>query len=386
MSRTVYLGHYGDPARRAVSPACVAVMDYLIDTLVSLGEPPVVVSPARPRAPGEPATEMLRASGVPCHYTSSHCGRLPGGRRARARALEAALLRLLRDGDTLLVYHSPLLSRVVERVRRVRRVRLILQVCEVYADALGGRARPVRRARELAYLRRADGYIFSSGALAATLGGGRPHAVCLGSYRVVEVSAPPSDGMTHMIYAGTLDPRKGGAETAVAVAEHLPADYHLHILGFGNESEVAALKRRLSARGSSPSRATVTYDGVLSGAAFSAALARCRVGLCTQDPAGDFNETSFPSKILTYMAHGLRVVSTRVRVVEASAVSGDVIFADDPAALAAAIRRAVAHPTGESLPVVEPRARIRALDAAFVRSLGALLESVTEVEPCAPAL
>ena len=38
----------------------------------------------------------------------------------------------------------------------------------------------------------------------------------------------------------------------------------------------------------------------------------CHIGLCTQDPFAKFTTTSFPSKILTYLSNGLRVVAVSI--------------------------------------------------------------------------
>jgi glycosyltransferase involved in cell wall biosynthesis len=85
----------------------------------------------------------------------------------------------------------------------------------------------------------------------------------------------------------------------------------------------------------------LTYDGVLYDEAYTDFLHSCHIGLSTQDPAGAFNATSFPSKVLSYMASGLRVVSARIPVVESSLV-GDCLYyygEQSPEAIAAAIQR-----------------------------------------------
>ena len=87
------------------------------------------------------------------------------------------------------------------------------------------------------------------------------------------------------------------------------------------------------------SQCRVTYDGVLTGEKFSQFLQSCQIGLSTQNPNGAFNDTSFPSKILTYLCNGLKVVSVRIPAVERSAISGAVTFYEEqtPEAIADAI-------------------------------------------------
>jgi hypothetical protein len=69
----------------------------------------------------------------------------------------------------------------------------------------------------------------------------------------------------------------------------------------------------------------LTYDGLKSGEEYICFLQKCQIGLCTQIPDAKYTETSFPSKILVYMANGLRVLSPRIKAVEESSV-GDLIY------------------------------------------------------------
>ncbi len=374
MAETVYLGYYGDPATRRVSPACVAVMDFVADSLRTIGRSPTLLSPARPFADESDERDGCLYTVPPVETDLSRggtvvgLGRLPARAVAyarRAKALDDALDAAVRDGDTLLVYHSLRLMRAVRRLRSRRRIRLILQVCEIYADASADRR---HRAAELDYVRAADGYLFSSDLLAGTLGDGRPFAVCYGDCRPVSTGpARPSDKV-HMVYAGTLDPRKGGARMAIEAAGYLPAKVHLHIAGFGTPAEVADIQGRI--RAANAAGATVTYDGVLTGEAYRALLGACTVGLAVQDPDGYFNRTSFPSKILSYLGHGLQVVSSRAPAVERSAVRDAVTFCDayTPAAVAEAVWQAMTAPR-----VPDPRRVTEALAADFQRQLGHLL-------------
>lgn len=50
--------------------------------------------------------------------------------------------------------------------------------------------------------------------------------------------------------------------------------------------------------------------------------------MSTQDPSAAFNSTSFPSKILVYLANGLKVVSIRIPAIEQSAVVDSLVFYD----------------------------------------------------------
>ena len=117
---------------------------------------------------------------------------------------------------------------------------------------------------------------------------------------------------------------RGGGIAAVEAAAFLPANYHVHILGFGNESDTKKLKDIMTSL-VEKYKCKVTLDGCLSGEEYIRFIQSCDIGLNTQNPNADFNATSFPSKILSYMSNGLHVVSVRIPVVELSEI-GDYMY------------------------------------------------------------
>jgi hypothetical protein len=166
-----------------------------------------------------------------------------------------------------------------------------------------------------------------------------PYAVIHGTYDVEPVLNQQSGDKIHVVYAGTLSKIKGGAYAAAESARFLGENYRVHILGFGNNEQVEEIKA-LADKISAENGCRVSYDGCLSGEKYLRFIQACHIGLSTQNPQGGFNETSFPSKILTYMANGLQVVSARIPVVECSAVNDYIIYYDSqtPENIASAIK------------------------------------------------
>ena len=99
-------------------------------------------------------------------------------------------------------------------------------------------------------------------------------------------------------------------------------------------------------------------------------MQKCHVGLSTQNPDAEYNDTSFPSKILSYMANGLRVVSIRIRTVETSSIADKVYFYDrqSPKDIADTIMNINFNDLYDS------RQIIRTLDEKFDKEIGSLLE------------
>ena len=165
------------------------------------------------------------------------------------------------------------------------------------------------------------------------------------------------------VYAGTLDPLKGGAARAVALSRYLGERYEVHILGFGSAPDLDSLRRQISEL---PCPDRVILHSPLEGQEFLNFLGSCDIGLSTQSTADAFNESSFPSKILSYLGAGLPVVSVPAPAVVSSQVSHAISIAesDDPRDLALAIRSLAQDTRARS-----PEETLARLDIDFEHSL-----------------
>ena len=176
----------------------------------------------------------------------------------------------------------------------------------------------------------------------------------------------------HCVYAGTFDPTKGGAAAAAAAA-FLPEKYHVHILGFGTDEQKEKLMELIQSI-QLKAKCTLTYDGLKSGEEYIRFLQGCQIGLCTQIPDAKYTETSFPSKVLVYLANGLRVLSVRIPAVENSEVGSILYYYDkqEPQEIAKALM---------SIPIYEDydsRHLLNELDITFGKNLKWLLERVND--------
>ena len=115
---------------------------------------------------------------------------------------------------------------------------------------------------------------------------------------------------------------------------------------------------------------TLTYDGLLKGEDYIRFIQKCQIGLSTQNPNAAFNATSFPSKILSYMANGLRVVSIRIKAIEESSVGLGISYYEHqtPEEIAKAIMKVDMNNNYES------RERIKELNESICNQLPIFLE------------
>ena len=279
------------------------------------------------------------------------------------------LMRNVRKGEVIIAYHSLAYSRILNWAKKIKKFKLILEVEEVYQDVVSVSA--ITKQGEYAIFNMADTYIFSTELLKEKLNtSGKPDVTIYGTYNVEQkLTEKFSDGKIHVVYAGTFDPRKGGAAAAAAAA-YLPNNYHVHICGFGNEKQIENMKKMVNNNNANHSVARLSYDGLLKGETYLRFLQSCHIGLSTQNPNASFNGTSFPSKILSYMSNGLSVVSIRIEAIERSAVGKYINYYDvqTPEEIAKAILEAT--PTNSNQQVISE------LDEKFKNDIQTLIRKV----------
>lgn len=279
------------------------------------------------------------------------------------------LLKNTHRGEVIMAYHSMAYSRILNLAKKIKRFKLILEVEEIYQDVVSASA--VAKQGEYSIFKNADAYIFSTELLKEKLNtSGKPDLVIYGTYNVEKLlSEKNSDGKIHVVYAGTFDPRKGGAAAAAAAA-YLPNSYTIHICGFGNEKEIADMLSIVEKNNADMEVAQLSYHGLLKGEAYLRFLQSCHIGLSTQNPNASFNATSFPSKILSYMSNGLSVVSVRIDAIERSKVGQAIAYYDvqNPEEIANAILRTSPSNKNQSL--------IAELDSEFRGNVISLIEKL----------
>ncbi len=272
----------------------------------------------------------------------------------------------VKRGEKIIVYHSLGYCKLLTRLRRLTGCQFIGEIEEIYQDV--SQQKPSTCKAEYAFIECCSCYIFPTHLLNEKLNPeGKPSVLVHGIYSVEPSrNVKWEDSDIHVVYAGTFDPNKGGA-AAAAAAGYLPKGYHVHICGFGSENDTNAIIKTIEET-NARSEAVVTFDGLLSGEDFIIFLQKCQIGLSTQNPDAAFNATSFPSKILTYLANGLQVVSIRIPAIEHSGIGSCLSYYDiqQPKEIAEAIIKC--HK------LQEPEEILRSLDQTFEIEIKKLLQ------------
>jgi Glycosyl transferases group 1 len=280
------------------------------------------------------------------------------------------LLTKTKRNENILVYHSLQLRNVVRLAKKIKGFKVILEVEEIYQDIVNCSNQVMKS--EYKNIEDADKYLFPTELLHKKVNPtNKPFSVIYGTYNVEEDRKSRfEDAKIHLVYAGTFDTRKGGAISAISAAQYLTEKYHMHIIGFGTEKQIESIQEKI-AEVSKDTKAKITYDGLLKEEEYILFLQKCNIGLSTQIPGDKYNETSFPSKILSYMANGLRVVSVRIKVVEMSDIGSYVYYYNEQNAELIA-KTILSIDFSEKY---DSRALIKELDEKFVNNIKELLEN-----------
>lgn len=326
--RIKFFTFYGcvDPGRqRDNSPAADTKIDYIISVLNRVGYGVDIISRASSAEPYFLPAFVGSVGGNTYRYFASF-------RRTKSliRIVYRWFMELqfflwcllnLKNGEQVIVYHSLGYDSTFLRLLKIKSIRIIGEIEEIYQDVCKQSAK--KRRNEYRFIGACEKYIFPTQLLDQKLNAEhKPSLVVHGVYSTENITEKKFlDGKVHVVYGGTLDPDKGGA-AAAAAASFLPSNYHVHICGFGDPTEIKVIVANVQAK----SEATVTFEGELKGDAYKHFIQKCHIGLSTQNPEAAFNDTSFPSKILVYLSNGLKVVSINIPAIKQSAVADNLFF------------------------------------------------------------
>lgn len=346
MKEIKYIGFYDleySVNKRVSSPAAISKMNYICDAINAAGFKVHIVSPSwfenkygKKYQPQETIDikRHIKVTLSPSFRTHRHIF-LYLKIFISLCWLFYYLLRNTDSEDRILVYHSPWLYYPIYFAKKIKKFQLILEVEEIYADV--NSLNSTFEMLEKKLIKAADKFILATELLADKISDNKPLIIIYGIYRHYDRHKfPPNDGKIHLLYAGIIDTHKAGAFNAIAAAPYLGSNYVMHIIGFGEEKKLQAMIDDINFS----SECKIYFEGSLSGSEYLNYCQTCHVGLSTQNNFGKYVDTSFPSKILSYLSMGLRVVSCRINVVERSRINSLMVYYEnnDPIQIAEAIK------------------------------------------------
>lgn len=374
--RIKYVGFYdilNNKLNRLCDISAVNKMNYIAKSLVKSGYEVEIISPSWMKDDSNVSFESGYTQKIDENLYVTFCPSWRTNNKiSRAIKILFSLLWLCyyltintTRNEKLLTYHVYWLSLPIRIAKFIRRFQLVLEVEEIYQDVMN--VKKVFKEWEDKLIPVADAYLYSTDLLADKISSNKPYVVIYGEYKsVVKLSEPPRDGMIHLLYAGIVDIHKKGAFNALEASRYLPGNYILHIIGFG---QVKLLEEKIKEYNKT-NECKVTFDGLKTGDDYIKYCQTCHIGLSTQSMEGEYLQSSFPSKILSYLSLGLKVVSCEIECVTRSRI-GEVINyykEDKPEEIAKAIKKVNVQDEFDSSKI------IKRLNEDFVSDIDSLFE------------
>lgn len=236
------------------------------------------------------------------------------------------LIKNIEKNEKIIVYHSMMAIYPILYAQKIKKFKIILELAEIYQDA-SSFSKSFRNL-EMQIIRSANSYILSSEMLCKKINTEKKFIINYGDYKVSSFETNFDSEKIHIVYAGIIDRVKKGAFNAIDCAKFLNEKYIIHIIGFGNNNDIIKLKESIVLN-NKESKCQVIYDGIKTGQDYIKYISKCNIGLSTQSNEAKFNDTSFPSKIISYLSMGLRVVSVDIPALKSSQISNLLYYYKD---------------------------------------------------------
>lgn len=361
MAKTYYIGWYISDADKSDYTGNVPgnlKMHYVVDQLVKSGNRPEIISFASRK---DRLCATRNAKSQDCNL--KYYGGLSGNSKVIKR-LDLIIKKLLfifdfifrfRSSDTIVLYHSYEITRLVSKLKYFFKRRIIIEVEEVYGYSAVADRPWVNN--EIAVINNMDYHICVNEGIPKDLGLQEGKYVV--NYGVGNIPVRTverfNDGKIHVVYAGTIEMKKLGALTAVESARYFPDNYVLHILGFGNKENLRILQYKIDEINKAVGEHRVEYDGYKSGKELDDFLFSCHIGLSSNVMRPNFANNSFPSKVITYMCHDLSVVLGYAKAFYDVPMSKGWHFYHEytPESIAEAVANVEVRPVGYYHPAIE---------------------------------
>ena len=375
MKRVFYLGYYDTiDGNTDVVLSATNKMDYIIDSLIEGGFEVNIIS-ASLSTSGKIAKGSYKTvkKGVSLKKFTTFFGKNRIGKWISRKSINSQikkyLLKQLKEEDVLLVYHSLGYLSLPEYLKKKTGCKLVYEVEEIYSDVGSTK---IKREEEIKSFEYSDSFLFPTKKLDLIVNPkNKPSIIIHGIYKNNKKTVEQfNDGRVHCVYAGTFDSNKGGALASIKAFEHLNEKFCLHVLGFGSQEDIKKVLNAIKII-QNVAKSEIIYHGLLKGKEYESFLQRCHIGLSTQVPEGIYNETSFPSKILSYLSNGLTVVTIRIPVIVESDIGKNVTYYDKNESIS--IANAIIDATYQTK--IDNRNILCVLDEKFKHRLTTMLNS-----------
>lgn len=256
--------------------------------------------------------------------------------------------------DLIVLYHSYAYTKLLAKLQKIVRRNIVIEVEEIYGYNAIKDMPWVDD--EIAQIKKFNKFTCVNDGIPQVLGLKKDdYVVIYGAGIFPERTAQRfDDGKIHVVYSGTIEGKKMGAMSAVEAAKCFSSKYKLHISGFGKPENIDILKKRIEEINKEVGEERIKYEGFLSEQDMHKLMFSCHIGLSPNVLRPNFANSTFPSKVVTYMCHDLSVVISYATAYDFPISEGWVFYREQtPECIASAVMSAEVKPIGYYRPRIE---------------------------------
>ena len=229
--------------------------------------------------------------------------------------------------ETVFVYHSVATAFTMLILEKIKKIKIVNEVEELFYQ-LSGIKNGWRIKLEKKIIAKSCAFIFASNELNSICNKNKkPYIVINGNYNVNSDYVQNKYDAKRFVYAGLIEVDKV-AFKCLNIAMYLPMGYEIHIIGYGNKRDIECLIKKIEII-NSYGKCKVFYDGIKRDEEYIRYLQQFKFGLCPLTSNSSYQNACFPSKISSYMANGINVITTANTVLKNSAYGPYINFVKD---------------------------------------------------------
>ena len=231
------------------------------------------------------------------------------------------LLKAKKD-EPIIVRHSLIFTLPVYISKKIKGYKLILNFGEEYNKVRKGNI--IYQWLEPKVIKSAEKFIFSNDMMGESYNV-EPYnyTVLYGQYsidRELKYFNKINDKI-HLVYAGIISKEEKSAFRAIELANFLNSNYVIHILGKVEHSSREDFFLEVERANKKNGGCKIIYEGLKSGMEYINEMEKYDIGLNFRDVDAGYIDFAFPSKVLSYLNLGLRVVTSEIKCLKKSQVS-----------------------------------------------------------------
>lgn len=322
-----YFGYYtfnANPNEFRVFPGCNVKISYIIKSLKNNNIPVKVISLGESYK--NKSSKNFKVDELENNYFLATCRGKVFSRLFLILQVLYILLFKLKKNDVIIFYHVFYLLPFFKLAKYIKKFNLIIEVEESYQAAWEKDNCKINK--EINSLKGADAYIYVNDLLPNKIEKNKPYVVCYGNYSVYSRERiDHNKKKIRMVYAGLINfSENSDVVLAIDAIQHLSDKYSLSIAGYGDEKDIHSLKQYICDSGLSNK---VSYAGFFQGQDYDDYLSKFHIGLNPRMLQDKLSDYTFPSKVMSYLTHGLYVVSTPIQCIAAAKVANLVSISND---------------------------------------------------------